>query len=115
MIPTDPLRDQLRRKLGETIPEGGSAGDTMFSEKQIDGMLESAATLDHAILDGWEDKVAHWAGLVNTSDGAASRAFSDLLKNGEGRLAYYRSRISKGPDTSLTRTRARVGKIIRPL
>lgn len=113
MTPTTALRDQLRRKIGEPVPEGGTAADTMFSDEDIDRLLEAASTIDEATIEGWEEKLAQWAGLVDVTDGAASRKLGALMENARKMVAYYRSKVASGPNTSLSRTRTRVGKIIR--
>ena len=66
-----------------------------------------------AIIDGWEDKISEWASLVDVTDGAASRKLGDLIEHGQGVIKYYQGKLGKGPDTSLARSRTRVGKIIR--
>ena len=113
MVPTDALRLKLRQKLGEVIPEGGSAADTMFTDEQINLMLTEAPTITHAIVEGWEIKIAEWASLVNVNDGASARAFSDLMEHGENRLKYYRGQLVAGPGGVGRSGRTRIGKIIR--
>lgn len=100
----------LREKLGESISEGGDETETFFSDTQLTDILARSATMDHAILDGWETKVAQWANLVNVVDGASSRAFSDLMENGEKMIARYRARVDQA---SNLQTRTRIGNIKR--
>jgi hypothetical protein len=111
MQPSPALRTKLRRKTGESIPEGGSAADTMFSDAALDEVLIEASDLNYAIVEVWEAKLAEWAGLVDVTDGAASRRLGSLMENGEARLKYYRGLIASGPAPRSNRTR--VGKIIR--
>ena len=113
MTPTDALRNSLRRKLGEVIPEGGSDADTMFPAERIDELLVNNSSIEAAIIDGWEDKISEWASLVDVTDGAASRKLGDLIEHGQEVIKYYQGKLGKGPDTSLARSRTRVGKIIR--
>jgi len=99
----------LRGLLGESIPEGGNASDTMVSEEQLQAWLDdNPNNIDGAALSGWKYKMAHWAGLVNVVDGAASRNFSDLMEHAESMIKMY-TKLAAGPTTG----RARVGKITR--
>lgn len=115
MEPTVTLRSQLRRKVGEPIPEGGSDEDTMFSDARIDELLQESNSLNQAIVSGWEDKLAQWASLVDVTDGAASRKLGQLIEAGNSQLKYYLGKVNQGPNDSLSRTRTRVGRIVRPL
>jgi hypothetical protein len=110
---TPELAVRVRQKLGESYPDGGSAADTMFADSEIQAWIEEAATLNHAVVEGWEAKLAHFSNLVDVTDGAASRKLGDLAEQAEARLKYYRGRIAAGPDEGLARTRARIGKIVR--
>lgn len=100
--------EELRLKLGEAIPAGGSEGDTLFTNAHLERILLSAPFMGRATLEGWQIKAAHFAGLVNVTDGAASREFSDLLDNANQMVRMY-SRVQEGP----TEGRTRVGRIIR--
>jgi hypothetical protein len=110
---TAALATTLRQKIGETIPQGGSATDTMFTDAEIQAWIEISATMDHAAVEGWEAKLAHFSNLVDVTDGAASRKLGDLAEQAEARLKYYRGRIAAGPDGGLARSRTRVGRIVR--
>lgn len=101
-------RLKLRGKIGETIPPGGTASDTLVTDMQIDEWIDGSSSLDAAAVEGWEYKLNHWAGLVNVSDGASARALSDLMEHGNARLAYYLRKLQ-----GFNRTRTRVGKIVR--
>lgn len=101
----------FREKLGETIAAGGDSSESMFSDNQLTVILERSATIDHALLDGWETKLAHWAGLVTVVDGAATRELSKLMEHGEKMTEYYRRKLNEGVDG--IRSRTRIGKIVR--
>lgn len=98
----------LRGMIGETIPSGGTADDTLVSESQLEAWIAGSTSLDRAAISGWEFKLAEWVGLVNVSDGAASRSFSDLMDHAKYMISYYTSK-AEGP----TAGRSRVGKIVR--
>ena len=116
MEPTPRLIAQVRQKIGETVVPGGLASDTMFSDSEVSAWIDEATVLDQAVVDGWEAKLAHWSNLVDVTDGAASRALSDLMEHGQAMVKYYRSRVAAGPDSGLggvNRGRTRIGKIVR--
>lgn len=100
----------LRAMLGEQIPPGGSAADTMFTDDQIASWLMGAKSLDEAALFGWRSKLATFAGMVNVTDGAASRELGMLFENAREMVDLY-SNIVTGKASRPGRTR--VGKIIR--
>lgn len=97
----------LRMKIGERIPVGGTADDTMFSEAELQAIIDNNSTPDGAALEAWEAKRAELANLVNVTDGAASRAMSDAFAHAEDMVVYY-SRKTTG-----RAGRTRIGKIIR--
>lgn len=111
MEATDPLKLELREKLGEMIPEDGDQSASFFTDDQIDAMLTKARTMDHAIIDGWETKMAHWANLVTVVDGASSRELTELMRHAESILDYYHKKVARGEND--IRTRSRIGKIVR--
>lgn len=97
----------LRQKIGESIPPDGTESDTLFTDAEV-GVWVDNYTPHLAAAEGWEAKMAHWANLVNVTDGAASRELSDLMDHAEKMVSYYR-RQALGP----VRSRTRVGKIVR--
>ena len=105
---TPEARNELRALLGEQIPEGDTAADTLFSDELIDSWLRSNPDLERAAYDGWRAKAAEMANLVNVTDGAAVREFSDLHEHALNMVRLY-SRASSGP----TEGRSRVGRIVR--
>jgi len=58
MTPIDELRTKLRRLIDENIPEGGTDGDTRFSDDEIDEILTEAADINAAASEGWTRKAA---------------------------------------------------------
>lgn len=111
MVPTAALRTRLRAKLGENVAEGGDLSDSFFTDAQLNEMLEASASLDEAILDGWETKMAHWANLVTVVDGASSRELTALMDHAEKMIDYYGKKVDVGPDGIGNRTR--IGRIVR--
>jgi hypothetical protein len=109
--PADVAR--LREKLGESVADGENASDTMFTDAQIKAWFERSATFNHAVVEGWEAKLANFTNLADVTDGAASRKLGDLADRARENLKYWRGRIAAGPDEGLARTRTRVGKIVR--
>lgn len=100
--------EQLRMILGETIPEGGTESDTMFTDAEIQQFLDSNPSQERAAYDGWLVKAARYANLVDVTEGNASRKMSDLHAHALDMVAQYR-RASEGP----TEGRTRIGRIRR--
>ena len=113
METSTPILAKLRLKLAETYDEsaGETESDTLFTDEQLKIVLRESATLNAAILDGWETKMAHWAELVSVTDGAAARNLSDLYDHALNMVNLYTKKVSAGPSGSLARTRTRVGSI----
>jgi len=105
---TDEEVTALRSLLGERIPAGGTASDTMFSDEELENIIDGSPSGEQAAYEGWRMKAANFSNLVNVTDGAASREFSDLLTNALQMVKLY-SRSSTGP----TEGRTRIGKIKR--
>lgn len=105
---TEAERTSLRGMLGESIPPGGAASDTLVSDDQLDTWITDLPSLNHAAAAGWQFKLAHWAGLVDVVDGASARNLSDLMDHAKYMVDYYHD-LTMG----LARSRSRVGKIIR--
>lgn len=106
--------EQLRALLGEAIPVSGSASDTMFSDDEIDDLLErgSGANFDYpaeaAAYYGWLEKMANFANLVTVNEGNAMRELTELHRNAQRMVDRY---IGYVPTPG--RGRARVGRIGR--
>lgn len=100
---------KLRELLGETIPDGGTDTDTLFTTDEIQDLLDTNPDLDRAAYEGWRIKAARFANLVDTSEGNTARKFSQLRANAEEMVKLY-LRSSSGP----TEGRTRIGRIVRP-
>jgi hypothetical protein len=72
--------ERLRALLGETIPVGGSASDTLFSEDQVDDLLTRHGSVEAAESEGWRQKAAALATLVDTTEGSSTRKHSAAHK-----------------------------------
>lgn len=107
------LAARLRQKIGETVHEGETSSDTMFTDAEVRAWIEDSETLNHAIVEGWEAKLANFTNLADVTDGAASRKLGDLAERARENLRYYRGRIAAGPDGELARSRTRIGRIVR--
>lgn len=100
--------EKLRRLLGETIPEDGDESSTLFTDDEVQQLLQETPNLEVAALEGWRRKAAHFANLVDTTEGNAQRKFGQLFQNAQAMIKLY-TRSSSGP----TEGRTRVGKIHR--
>jgi hypothetical protein len=102
-------QEQLRKLLGEEVPDGGDPSDTLFSETEIQLLLDqNPDNLERAAYEGWRIKAAEFANMVDVTDGNASRAMSDLMSNADKMVKLYQ-RASTGP----TEGRTRIGRIRR--
>lgn len=99
---------ELRENTGETIPEGGTAADTLFTEEQVERWITTTSSIEGAILKAWLVKQAYYSNLANVTDGAASRTFTDLFNHATQMVKQY-TELAIGP----TAGRTRVGKIVR--
>lgn len=105
--------DKLRQLLGEQLPDGGTAADTLFTDDEIAELLSGISEgdeegMERAAYAGWRVKAAKLSNLVDTTEGNVSRKFSQLLDNALDMLKTY-SRASGGA----TEGRTRVGRARR--
>lgn len=99
--------ENLRLKIGESIPAGGTEADTLFTDAQLENWLDTNSTIESAALEAWQAKQAALANLVNVTDGAAARQLSDAFDHAARMVAYY-DKLVNGRGG-----RTRVGKIVR--
>lgn len=104
--------DKLRLLLGEVIPAGGTASDTMFSADDIDTFL-LAGSQNAAALQGWKAKAAQYSNLVTVTEGNSSRAMSDLYKAALEMVQYYEDAVAAEAVLEGTKGRVVIGKISR--
>lgn len=106
--------EQLRGLLGEAIPVGGSASMTMFTDPEIDDLLEKGTkanfdfSVEAAAYYGWLEKMANFANLVTVNEGNAMRELTELHRQAQRMVDRY---IGYVPTPS--RGRTRVGRITR--
>lgn len=101
--------EQLRALLGESIPAGGTAADTMFTDDDIADFLEHGnSDVMQAAYWGWTEKAANYARMVNVNEGNAARELSDLFRQAMRMRDLYSGYV----DTP-SRGRARMGRIVR--
>jgi hypothetical protein len=74
-------RTEIRLKLGEPIPEGGTDSDTLFSDVQVDNLVDKHGSVDEALGEGWQIKAGLLAGLVDVAEGGSKRNLSSLHQN----------------------------------
>lgn len=98
--------ERVRELIGETIPEGSSDLDTLFTDAQILTWLGDAdGDVDAAVLRGWRAKAAIYVELVDTAEGTSKRAMSDLHKNALSMVEALSSGSSSGGTSGRTRIR----------
>ncbi len=101
--------EQLRAKLGQQVPAGGTEYDTLFTDDELDDLFEVAyGDINAAAYWGWDEIVAKYVHLVTVSEGNASREMTELHRN----ALRMRDRYS-GYVATPSRGRARIGKLVR--
>jgi hypothetical protein len=107
VTPTDELREQLRLLLDETIPEGGTAADTLFTDAELDLLLTLSSTLDQAAAAGWKlkaQRVMSPTAVVEARFGSESFRFTSPKDLADFALGMAQ-RFSRGRVLSLARPR----------
>lgn len=100
---------QLRAKLGASIPVGGTDADTIFTDQEIADLLsENNDDPNAAAYWGWDEIAANYVHLVSVNEGNASRELTELHRN----ALRMRDRYAGYVDTP-SRGRARIGKLVR--
>jgi hypothetical protein len=100
---------RLRALIGESIPEGKTDADTMFSDLEVADLLEEGGQdIQAAAYYGWREKAANYARLVNVNEGNAARELSDLHRQALRMMDRF---VGYVPTSS--RGRARIGRLVR--
>lgn len=106
--------ERLRQRLGETVPPGGTADDTLFTDEAIDDLLtRHDGDFIAAVREGWGIKAAELANLVNTNESGTSRSMSQLYKNALEMVNFYGGNIDVVDDTSVNSHRVKIHRISR--
>lgn len=100
--------ERLRSLLGEAIPAGGTADDTLFTDEQVDDLLSRHGGVEDSLGEGWAIKAATLATLVTTTEGSSTRRLSDAHKHAIEQAKLYGWTVS-GTNAG----RARIGNITR--
>lgn len=85
-----------REHLGERIPVGGDATQTMFSDVEIGALIDRNSSVSGAVAEGWQIKAAEFASLVDTAEGTSKRAMSDLYDHALRMAAQFGGGSSSG-------------------
>lgn len=105
--------ERLRQLLGERIPPGKTAEDTMFSEEEIEEFLvkgsEMTNPIEAAAYYGWQSKAAELSNYVNVIEGNSSREMGELHRQALRMVAQYAGFVP-----APGRGKAVVGRIRRP-
>lgn len=72
--------ERLRALLGETIPQGGTPSDTLFTEDQIQDLLDRHGSPSAAQGEGLNIKAAYFLTMVDTTEGSSTRKHSAAHK-----------------------------------
>lgn len=108
-MPNMTSEERLRMLLGEQIPHDGTEADTMFTDKEIEDLLELGFGVPEAgAYHGWLAKMANYANLANVNEGNAARELGELHKAAQRMVNQFSGYVN-----SPSRGRARIGKITR--
>jgi len=100
------LVDQVRLNAGESIPDGGSASDTNFSDEQIQAFLDgNAQSANRATAACWRAKAAIFASFVDVQEGNSSRKMSQAADKALEMAKYWAGL----PDNSIVIGKTRIG------
>lgn len=98
--------DTVRMNLGESIPTGGTAADTLFTDDEIQAFLDQNGQLiNRATAMGWRAKAAQLAGLVDVQEGNSSRKMSQAYDQAMQQAKYWASL----PENPLVIGQTRIG------
>lgn len=105
---------RLRRKLGETIPAEGTEADTLFTNAQLEDILDDAGRdMTTAAYLGWQAKAAEYANLVTVTEGNSSRNMTDLHTNALKMVKHYEGLVATAEVEAAGRGRVVIGTISR--
>jgi hypothetical protein len=100
------LVDKVRLNAGESIPEGGSASDTNFTDEQILAFLDdNDQSANRATAACWRAKAAIFAGFVDVQEGNSSRKMSQAYSAALAQAKYWASL----PDNDAVIGKTRIG------
>lgn len=69
----------FRTRLGERIPRGKTEADTLFSDNELQEILDRAADNEYrALADGWSTKAGLLAEMIDTNESGSERKYSKL-------------------------------------
>lgn len=86
----------VRAYLGERIPDGGTATDTLFSDAEIAELLDEQGSVAAAVADGWVRKAATYANLTNVSDRGRSMTLGQLRDNAQRQAEWWQRQADAG-------------------
>lgn len=101
--------NRLRALVGEPVPDGGTAADTLFSTLEVQDLLSRNGTVDKALGEAWEMKAGKLSTLVDVQDGDQRRALSQAHAHALQMAKFYYDRGSVGPARTRIHTITREG------
>lgn len=88
--------ERLRQMLGESVPDGATDKDTLFSDEEIDDFLERGTSLDHSAYLGWVAKAADFANMANTQEGQTRLDLGGLSAHANERIKHFEAAAGLG-------------------
>lgn len=84
----------FRQLVGEIVPGGGTDSDTMFTDDQVTAIIDAAADINSAAAEGWRQKAARYADMVDVSEAGESLDLSDLHEKALKQVKYFEGLVS---------------------
>lgn len=103
----------LRRRLRDVLTDPADDSGAFFSDDEIHTFLAiNGGNLNAAALDGWLIKAAHFSKFVDVDESGSSRRLSQMFKNAEAMVNFYRKATDADEATTATwRKQGIVGRV----
>ena len=101
--------EQLRMYLGERIPVNGSENDTLFTDAELQAILDAYPDGFYAaVAEGWAVKAAAYVRLIDISEGGTERMLSQRYRHAYKQLEFWAGRASIEAETLLVAARSMI-------
>lgn len=88
-------RDYLRLLVQDKIPVGGSEGDALFANHELDEILSRMIEMYPAAAEAWAIKAGSYAALIDMDESGSKRKLSQKFEHAK-KMAHYYSSLGGG-------------------
>lgn len=107
--------DRLRQELGESIPSGGSADETLFSDPEITQFLADFPLFESSVRKGWDIKRKRLSDMVDMAEGGSRRQLSQLWDRAQREFELAQIQETKAlAEQGVVAEGTTINKIVRP-